>query len=250
MALVGANDQTSTSSGSSATLTIAPLANFPSDSVIVVVFAVDNSGTSGANPFQNITDTPGNTWYYPVNQLRTPGSAANDGTVLVMAYSYMDVRPLITSDSIVAHFSPNINPRPFAVHKITSDIPGASIVFVTSGSTVGAGNSTITTGTIPIGDMVIGASADEYGTAQTPTHDSDSTNGSWSTAMYQEVGTTGAGQNIATQRKVQTTTPSTQTYNVSYGTSSDWAIGWLQFHELEPVSTPRQKQRFLQLMPH
>jgi hypothetical protein len=228
MALTGTSRGSGTHNTAASSRAVSPSGTIPAGSIAVIVWALDNSGTSGVSRFSSMADSVGNTWSTPLNINKTAGTA-NDGTTLVMSWSKLTTQ-LLNTNTITITLTGNVTPKCYAIHQITP-AAGNSVEYVTSGSTTGTGNVALTTGTIDNLQMVVCAAANEYGTAQTPTHDTDTTNGSWSTALYAEVGTTGAGQNVASQRKVVTAS-ATQTYNVSYSSSADYAAGWLSFKEV------------------
>jgi hypothetical protein len=228
MALTGTSRGSGTHNTAASSRAVSPSGTIPAGSIAVIVWALDNSGTSGVSRFSSMADSVGNTWSTPLNINKTAGTA-NDGTTLVMSWSLLTTQ-LLNTNTITITLTGNVTPKCYAIHQITP-AAGNSVEYVTSGSTTGTGNVALTTGTIDNLQMVVCAAANEYGTAQTPTHDTDTTNGSWSTALYAEVGTTGAGQNVASQRKVVTAS-ATQTYNVSYSSSADYAAGWLSFKEV------------------
>jgi hypothetical protein len=76
----------------------------------------------------------------------------------------------------------------------------------------------------------------EAGTTQTLTGDADTTNGTWSAAQYAEIGSTTSGSAIGSQRKVQTTTASTQTFNPTLGLTCDLICSWISVREIAPRS--------------
>jgi hypothetical protein len=99
---------------------------------------------------------------------------------------------------------------------------GSSLSFVTeTGVDNGtAANPTHTTGSITSGDIVIAALGIEASAAITA--DTDTSNGTWSSAQAATGGATTSAQQIHTQYKVVTGT-ATQTYNVTIG-ANDWAL--------------------------
>jgi hypothetical protein len=104
----------------------------------------------------------------------------------------------------------------------------------TSGVFVNSSAPTVTTGTIEVGDMVIAMVAMEAGTTQTLTSDADTTNGTWSAAQYNEIRSSTSGSAIGSQRKVQTTTASTQTFNPTLGLPCDLICSWISVREIAP----------------
>lgn len=239
LASVARGTATSNSSGTN-NLTLTPSGNFAKNSLAVLVVAYDNSGTNGADPFGtgSVTDSLGNTWVSRHATLNDPSTASN-GTCLRIFTSTIGVAPLTTGTTITFTTQTAVTAKVCALWEITA-AAGQKAVYLSQG-TGATGASTapsVTTGTIAIGDLTVGASANEYGTAQTlTTPDADSTNGTWSTNQYTEIGTTTSGQNVTTQTKVQTTANSTQTYNLTMGTSTDWAAGWISVDEVSGVQS-------------
>jgi hypothetical protein len=94
----------------------------------------------------------------------------------------------------------------------------------------GATAVTFVTGSITQNNLLICALFAEGGTTQTGTQDSDTTNGSWSTMQYAEIGTTTSGNVILTQRKVVTAT-ATQEWNPTLSITADTVASWIQLTE-------------------
>lgn len=231
MALTGTDrGSNATNTGGQSTLAVTPASNFAARSWAVLVVAYDNSGTNGADPFSAISDTKGNTWTSRINALNDPG-AASAGIVLRFFTTDQSGGLLTTGDTITVSFGGTTTvARAWALHEVA---PGANgqVSYVTgASSTSTTGTPTITTGSITSGDMVIGGIGREGN--ESPTGDSDTTRGSWSTLLGGRVGTTTSGAQVVTQRKVVTGT-GTQTYNPTFGgTSRDGCNGWVQFREI------------------
>lgn len=231
MALTGTDrGGSATNTGGQSTLVVTPASNFAARSWACLIVAYDNSGASGADPYSSITDSVGNTWTPRRNQRISPGNAANDGQCLRAFTSDMSVAKLTTSDTITVSFGGTTTvARSWALHEI---LPGANgqVAYVTGAEeTATTATPTITTSSITSGDLVIGAVGREGNEA--PTGDSDTSNGSWSSVLGGRVGTTTAGSQCVTQRKVVTGT-GTQTYNPTFGgTSRDGCEMWVQFRE-------------------
>jgi hypothetical protein len=73
----------------------------------------------------------------------------------------------------------------------------------------------------------------EFGTAQTYTDDTDTTNGTWSASQYAEIGSSALGISIGTQTKIQTTADSTQTFNPTLGSACDLRPSWIIIREVK-----------------
>jgi hypothetical protein len=214
-------------------LTISPNGDFASNSIAVLVVAYDNSGSSGADPFGtgSVTDTLGNTWTSRHATLRDPASA-NAGCVLRIFTCDQNVLPLTSSTVITFTTQSNCTAKACALWEITAaDVKNAD--YSTTGTGAGAATTTpsVTTGTITVEQLTVAAVAYETG-SYSPTGDSDTTNGSWSTQQTARVGSGSTGMAVATQTKLQATANSTQTYNTTGWTvAQDWASGWIVLAE-------------------
>ena len=223
---------------SSGTSVVCTPTTYPSaaGTLLVLVMAYDNSGSNGADPgVSSIVDSQGNTWTSRHNTLRDPSSAAS-GTVLRIWTTRQDVGRLVSANTITVTLGAAAV-KVWVLWEITAGA-GNYADFLATGTGAGGASTTpsVTTGTIVVGDMTIGGVAYEYG-ANDPTGDSDANNGSWSTQQTTRTGSTTSGQSVASQTKVQATADSTQTYNVTYTNSSDWACGWISVREYAAWTT-------------
>ena len=107
--------------------------------------------------------------------------------------------------------------------------PANTVNYIDGGESAGSATTTptVTSASASVGDMVVGALYNEYGTAQTVTEDTDVVGGVWSPQQTAEVGTTAAGVTVAAQRVI-VTTAGTQTYNPVLATNSDALLSWMQ----------------------
>jgi hypothetical protein len=80
-----------------------PTSNLRANTWAVLHIAYDNAGTNGADPFNSIVDSLGNTWNLVKNALNDP-DVANAGVVLREYYSAMNIATLTTSDTITVDF--------------------------------------------------------------------------------------------------------------------------------------------------
>ncbi len=236
MALTGTDRGTGTHNSSSNTLSVVPGSNLTAGAWAVLVVAMDNP-TSGTD-ISGVTDTKNNVWTIRQLPLVDPGAAAA-GQQGCIATTSQNSGVLTTSDTItVAHGTQTA--KSWTLMEVTAASANA-IGYVTGNigtSGTGTTSPTITTGTIPVGDMVIGCVCIEAGTTQTVTGDADTTNGSWSARQIAQIGTTTSGSCVTSQRKVQTTTGSAQTYNPTLGILGDLALGWIQLTEVLPANLP------------
>lgn len=232
MALAGTDRGSGTHNSSALSFTLNPGSNFTAGAVAVLCLSVDNSDSNGtAHSTFTVTDSLGNTWTRRTSPLYDPG-AASAGVAGAIFVSNQNGGTLQTGTTITVTFDANCTAKAWTLMEVTA---GAGLRATYQAQGVGTGSATasptVTTASLTNGDMVIGMVCNEYGTAQTPTGDSDTSNGSWSTMQTAEVGTTAAGQTIITQRKVVTAT-ATQTYNPTLGTSSDCIAAWISLREL------------------
>lgn len=232
MALTCTSRGFATSTSSTATWVCTPGSYPAAGSTLVFAIAYNNSGTSGADPgVTSVTDSRGNTWGIVLGPVtRSPGNVSGDGLVFRIYTTRQDVGTLSGTDTITVNFQAAVVAKSFNLWEVPA-ASGYYADYAGGNSNSGAGNPTITTASIPVGDLTIGFTGNEYGTAQTRTGDSDTTNGSWSSSMYTEGGSTGSGMNLGSQYKLQTTTGSTQTFNPTYATSTDYVHAYVTFHE-------------------
>ena len=248
MALSGTDRGTGTHNTAALSFTLSPGSNFTAGAMAVLCLSVDNADSSGAaHSTFTVTDTLGNTWTRRTSPLYDPGSAAA-GVEGAAFTSPQNGGTLQTGTVITVTFDANTTAKVWTLMEVVGSVgtPAYKNQGVGTGSATAA--PTVTTASIPSGQMVIGLICNEYGTAQTPTGDSDTTNGSWSTMQTAEVGTTAAGQTIITQRKVVTAT-ATQTYNPTLGTSSDCKPAWISIGEDISVSAGTGVIAFAGLVP-
>ena len=244
MAITAAPAGTGNSTASSASLAVTTTATINVGEFIVVCISADNSGSGGATSTTGVTDSAGNTYVLRADQLRDP--AGVDAGVSLRVYCATAQYALASGQTVTVSFSPNTTSKAAAVWRvIPTSTATHQISFVAeTGTNNNTANPTITSASVTSGDIVIGVNACE--TSTTPTADSDTTNGTWSTA---QVGLANSGSGVTssivtTQYKVTTGT-GTQTYNTTL-ISLDWAISILTFTELRrPVGDPRILQQAL-----
>ena len=231
MALTSTARGTATLVTSNTTFVITPASYPAAGSLLVLCLAYDNSGSSGADPgITSVVDSKGNTWTTRHTTLRDP-STASSGTVLRIWTTRQNAGTLVSADTITVTFTNATAAKVGALWEITAATDFYADYLATGTGAGGASTApSVTTGTIVVGDMTIGAVAYEYGEVPA-TSDTDTTNGSWSTRQNNNIGSTTAGNSLCTQTKVQTTADSTQVYNPTYTTSSDWAAGWISVRE-------------------
>ena len=229
MAITGTDRGTAYINTNATTGTFSPASNFAAGSLAVCCIALNNTNTNGdAYSTFTLTDTLGNTWTRRISPLYDP-AGANAGVEGAIFTSPMNGGTLATGTVLTITTNVATTRRAVTLMEVVPT-DGSTISYVNGA--VGNGSNTtsptITTGSITSGDMVIGATFNEWEEAPT-TQDTDSTNGSWSTAQSNGGGTTSAGMWVSSQRKVVTAT-ATQTYNVTLN-NSDVILGWIQLTE-------------------
>ncbi len=198
----------------------------------VLAIAVDNAGSGGASVCAptSWTDAKGNVWTRRINALYDNG-AASAGIEMAWYTAPINVA-LLTTDAGTMTWIAGVSPvaKAWTWYEV---IPASGKIanYGTGGNIAGAtaANATVVTGTIAVGDGVIAGYFSENTAAVT--QDSDTTNGTWTAQQTATVGTTTAGVRIATQQKVQTTTPSTQSYDATVA-SQDRIAGWITLVEV------------------
>lgn len=232
MALSGTNRGTGGNNTASTTINISPASNFTSGSSAFLAIAYDNAGSQGSDPYSSISDGV-HTWVTAAS-LNDPG-AANAGSVLRL-FRANNVS-LTTSSVITITFSVNVTAKAWTLTQIASDISGASInqriswgPFTTGGQSILASG----TGNIVTGNILIGYLGQEGN--GTRTGDSDTTNGTWSTAQTAGFGTTTGGQEIITQFKV-VTADGNQQWDPVATPVGDYNIWLFNYEEIPPASS-------------
>lgn len=220
-------------------VTVTPASNLAAGSLGVIVIALDNAGSAGANVICNssMTDSVNNSWGLRQDALFDNG-AASAGAEICFYTGYLSTA-FTTSNNVVVGFSTNTSAKSWTLLEV---VPSAGKIpaYVTGaaggGSAQGTtGTPTITTSSITSGDVVIGGGASE--SSLTWTGDADTSNGSWANEQEIGNGTGTSGMAVNSQSKVVTAT-ATQTYNPTQ-TSADCIIGWIQITEVPPGAGKR-----------
>ena len=203
--------------------------NCTARAMVVLCLTCDNTGSLGADPFLAITDSLGNTWTSRVNGLYDPG-AANFGLAMRIFTTPQNAGALTTSDTITIDFGAfSVPAKACALFEITST--GGAPLYVTGAAGAGGASNapSIATGTIGIGNAVIGFAGCESGTDDW-VEDADTTNGAWSTHQHTGVGTGAAGAALTAQSKVVTAS-GVQTYDPTKTTIVDVMPSWIEIRE-------------------
>jgi len=221
-----------TTSSTSCALTLTTGVTFTQGHWIVITVGYDNSGSSGADPYSSIATSITDTWTSRINQLNDP-AAANAGNVLRI----FTAGPLAANRTVAN--GGTLGTITFGTASLVEvwtiwEVEGTTgpVSYVTGGNTSGASGTspTQTTASIAQSHGLIAAINSQYGTAQTYTDDTDTTNGSWSSSQKLGAGTTGAGQSILAQSKV-VNAAGTQIFNSTLGTAASWTEGYVVFKE-------------------
>jgi len=200
----------------STSLACTPGSNFGSG-LAVLVIGYENTGTLGADPYSSIADSAGNTWTPRQNALYDPG-ASGAGTVCRIFTSAQNIATLTTGTTVTVTSS-------VAARWAYAFIQVPNGTYVTGGAGSGSGGTpTVTTGSISAFNLVIGGSAAEAANGSY-TGDSDTTNGSWSTAQTIGYGTGNSSQAVCAQYK-RVTAAGAQTYNPTQ--SGDSICAWIE----------------------
>jgi len=198
------------------------------NSWLLVSIAIDNSGINGtASLLDTITDTSGNIYTLLSKTNRTAG-VSNDGTTLGIWLGR--ITTILNNGNITFNFSSDTSTKCYSIKKITvGNNEWVTPISISNGFT-GSGTAFSSSAISVIsGYTIFGATAMESYSAITA--DSDTTNGSWSTA-YSIIANNGSdhtlSQSLSTQQKTVTATGN-QTYNTSTVSTRDWALNTIIF---------------------
>lgn len=237
MALTATNRGSGTNNSANTSWTVTPGSNFTAGALGVLCVAADNGASGGSTNDlgATLTDSLGNIWYKRQAPLFDNG-AASAGVQGAIYTSNLSAGAPTTSTTITVTTGASATAKTWTLTEWTA-AAGSQAVYLTGGTATGAtttagGAYNVTTGTIEVGDGVTCTVAMEAGTTQTLTGDSDTTNGSWSTQQYNEIGSTTSGSAIGSQSKVQTTTASTQGYNPVTTLACDAVGAWISVREV------------------
>lgn len=203
---------------------ISPASNFGAG-LAVLILSYDNSGGGGADPYSSISDSLGNTWTPRQNALNDPGSGSAGNATRIFTTDQAQGL-LTTGTTITVSFGSNVTAKAWNLWQVTPDTGCVAKYETGNVGTAATASPSILSGSITIGELIIGAVGGEYGTTQTFTDDADTSNGSWSASQYTEIGSTTSGVFCGSQTKVVTAT-GTQTYNPTLGTSCDLCTAWI-----------------------
>lgn len=187
--------------------------------VLVVVIGADNNGISGVSSISSVTDSASNSYTLQSSTTNSPSATAADGVTL--AFYTTTLNAALNSGSVTVNLSPNTAEVGVLVWRVVPAVNERIDVSEVGAGATGTGTShTITSGSVGINSVVIGGVGIESSSG-TITGDSDTTNGTWSSAYQQ----TQSNIKVSSQYKAVTAT-ATQTFNGT-NTSSDWAANYL-----------------------
>lgn len=231
MALSGTNRGTGGNATASTTINISPNANLTSGADGIIFIAYDNAGGGGADVFSAFSWTNFTGTASGGSLLNDPG-AASAGTVL--RWWRATGGSITTSSVFTVTFTASVTAKAWTFTEIVSDISGATIEQVSFNNAQGNGTTqTISPSPNPLSGMLVIGVLGQEGNG-TRTADSDTTNGSWSTAQSTGFGTTTAGQEIISQFKV-VNADGAQTYNPTASPLGDWNMAIWAYREIAPA---------------
>lgn len=211
----------STSSGATLDVTITAAVG----TTVYLACAADNAGASGVSSTSaSITDAAGNTWARLAETNRT-GGVAGDGTTDSIWQGL--ITSALVAATVTINFSPNTTSKAANGYVVT---PGAGEVvnLIAVGPGVTGNGTTFSTGNVSVesGQTIIGAATVEHNGLLTA--DSDTTNGSWSTALRDLAngGTVATSQSLITQYKTATGAGN-QSYDPTVGSARDYAVNYI-----------------------
>jgi hypothetical protein len=207
-------------------------ATLAAGSMGVLCISADNAGANGSTLMgpASQADSKGNVWTLRQDALYDNGAASAGIEMLI--YTAPITVAFLTTDTLTLTWVAGVSPVAKAWTWYEVIPSGANTVAYTTGGTIAgatAANAQVTTASFLVGDAVIAGYFSENVAAVTG--DSDTTNGTWTAQQTDTIGTTTSGVRIATQQKVQTTSASTQSYDVTV-TSQDRIAGYIMLHEV------------------
>lgn len=236
MALTISQAGSATSTTSSSTLVVTPSVSFSANDGVVVCVAADNSAALGEISISSVSDSQSNT-YTLIRNVKSQGGSINN---LASAAIYLCAvtNAISTSDSITVNFSPNTPSKAVVIYKIAC-ASGKKPSNTNSSATSPSSDSTSlsrSTVTIPANDAVFMVAGIE--TNESVTADTDTLRGSWSSAYSAtaDTGTLATSMQVVTQYKTVTSS-GTQTWNLSWATSTSYCATYATITEVAALST-------------
>jgi len=231
MALTITNRGVATNNAANTSFVVNTTSNCTAGATILICIAADNSSSGGStNDITNVTDALGNQWQVvPSTAVVFDNGAASAGVQGSIWFTHQNAGAIQTTTNVTVSTGSTCTAKTVTFTEVTAATGFQARIKAGGAKAAGATATAATsgaTGTIVVGQALVVGIYIEAGTTQTCTGDSDTTNGSWSTLQYTEIGTTTSGSCIASQGKVQTTADSTQSYDVTLGISSDYHSSW------------------------
>lgn len=237
MALGITNRGSGTHNVSATSFTLSPGTDFSAQgSWGVLCIAADNTSTGGAtNDFTTVTDSLGNTWTKRQSPVFDNG-AASAGVQGAIYTTPQNAGKLVTGTVITVNFGSSPTAKTWTLTEVVQN--GSEVISFRAGGnkSAGATNTVLALGnsaTVFVGEVIVACFYLESGITQSvSTPDGDTSNGTWTTNQYAEIGTTTSGSGIVSQGKIQTTTASVQSYDVTVGVSSDYHGSYVILHSI------------------
>lgn len=227
MALGIVNRGTGGNATSGTSLSFSPTGNLAATSLVDLRVSLDNSHTGGAaQPSITVTDTKGNTWAPRVNVVNNPGGSVNSGVQAVIWTTAQDGGALTTGDTITVSWTTAAAAKSYVILEITG---GAA--YSSSGSSTASASTTpsITTASLSSGDLAVASLHTELGSSGAYTADTDTTNGSWSSAVRAVVGAGSINGSTTTAQAKTVSGAGTQTFNPTLSNAADLVIAWVSY---------------------
>lgn len=204
----------------STTITINYANDFAIGDAIFVMVAMDNSGASGASPAPSMVDYQGNVYTKLKEQNHTAGSVANDGSYVAIFGCILTTA--VTATNAITVTTTTVSGVCVAAAVGFTGVTSLTLVSSNSSSGTSGTYSSGATGSVAIGNLVLGATACEG--ASLPSADTDTTNGAW-TSYSADGGGAGGSQKQGglLARKITSGATGTQTFNGTNTSATDWA---------------------------
>src|ERR1043165_5071973 len=182
MALSGVDRGSGTNAVAATSFTLSPGSNFAAPNSMAVLNVGSDNSASGGGAFGTftVTDTLGNTWTRQQTPLYDP-AAASAGATGGMFTTPQDKGTLTTGTTITVSFgSDTPTAKAWTLIEVKSDEGNPSFVTGANGTGAGTASPSVTTGSIPIGDIVVGAVFSENTSSSADPWVGDADTSNWS----------------------------------------------------------------------
>lgn len=213
------------------TAVISPSGTMAVGSTGIIILAMDNATASATNLAGfNFTDSVGNYWIVKTIGF---GATANTTQDLSLWTCTPLTNAMTSSDTLTINLNASTTAKTWSVIEAIPATSDNIVMWVDGacGISSATASPTISTFEIAVGSLLLGSGAAEC--ADLWTGDSDTLNGSWSTAQKTGVGSGTTGMSVITQWKITTTDPTLQTYNPTLSGSNDVRVMWDTFIECD-----------------